>query len=227
MTTALTITDLSVCRGQRAVVEAVSFSVAQGALCVVIGPNGAGKSTLLKAVMGLIRHTGKVEIAAAQPSFGYVPQTVAIAEPFPLTVLEFVAAGVKRRWWQPQALRAQTLAVLEPLGIAHLINRSVQALSGGEWQRVLLAHALIAQPHVLLLDEPTTGLDTAGRADLLAVLADLRQHSGLTLLMVSHDLGWVRRSADQVVCLNRKLICQGEPYQVLTEDNLALAYPRG
>ncbi|WP_287128002.1 metal ABC transporter ATP-binding protein [Candidatus Cyanaurora vandensis] len=218
----LSLKNVTVDRAGGPVLKDVSFTVQPGTLCALVGPNGAGKTTLLKAVLGLVAYRGQIR---AVGDLGYIPQALRPTEPFPLTVLELVAAGCPRRsWWWPAAFQGASLAALDQVGMAHLAQRPVGKLSGGEFQRVLLAHALIAERRILLLDEPTTGLDSTGIDDLFELLARLRG-DGVTMLMVCHELSWVTRWADWVVCLNQRVIAQGKPLVALSAHNLALAYP--
>lgn len=214
MRPALLIDNLCVDRDQRPILELVSFQVAPGALCAVVGPNGAGKSTLLRAILGLQRFRGQVQ--GPRTRIGYIPQALTRAEVFPLTALELVRAGVGGAWW-PHRQQQQALLALERVGVAHLAAVRVDRLSGGEFQRVLLAHALVGRTELLLLDEPTTGLDTQAVAELFQQLAILREVEGVAILMVCHELDWVIRHADWVVYLNRQVVAQGPPRVILSE----------
>jgi zinc transport system ATP-binding protein len=218
----LAVEQLGVQKKGRVLLADINFTVRQGTWCALVGPNGAGKTTLLKAILGLIPHTGRVHSGA---NLGYVPQRLTQNEVFPLTVLELVASGAKGwGFWWPGRLRQRVMVLLSQLGAEHLIDRPVQQLSGGQLQRILIARALMGEQRVLLLDEPTTGLDSAGIAELYDLLDQLRREQGLTLVVVSHDLPWVNQWADQVVCLNQTLLFQGVPRHVLTAQNLELAY---
>jgi len=217
---ALLVDNLCVDRDQRPILERVSFQVAPGALCAVVGPNGAGKSTLLRAILGLQRFRGQVQGPGTR--MGYVPQALTRAELFPLTALELVRAGGGGAWW-PRLQQQQALLALERVGMAHRAAVRVDRLSGGEFQRVLLAHALVGRAELLLLDEPTTGLDAQAVAELFQQLATLREVEGVAILMVCHELDWVVRHADWVVCLNRRVMAQGRPRATLAEQ---MAYGR-
>ncbi len=224
---ALEVEGLTVYQGQRVVLKDVHLSIPQGSACALVGPNGAGKSTLLKAILGLTPHRGVVRVLGQdrkQGVLGYVPQRVEGGEPFPVTVQELVRTGVPGFWPKP----AQYQWALAALGISHLARHRLQDLSGGERQRVLIAHALVAKRSVLLLDEPTLGIDQVGLSNLFQLLQTLRQQEGLTLLIVSHDLEWVAHWADQVICLGQtpegSLIVQGTPEIVLTARNLERIY---
>ncbi|WP_218082642.1 metal ABC transporter ATP-binding protein [Anthocerotibacter panamensis] len=224
MSPVLALEHLWVQRGMQTILTDVNLALPRGALAALVGPNGAGKSTLLQAILGLVPYRGVVRVLGEDRlrgqsccALGYVPQRVVQPEPFPLTVQELAAAGAKRRglWW-PGALTARTRVALEQLGIAHLARRSVAELSGGEFQRVLIAHALMGEREILLLDEPTTGLDPQGVEDLLDLCVRLCRDWNLTLLVVSHDLDWVARWADYAIYLNRTVVAQGAPGLVLS-----------
>lgn len=214
----------------------LTFAVRAGEAVAIIGPNGAGKTTLLKALLGIVPYEGEVriwgrdrrELRGAEGRIAYVPQRFDLDRGFPLTVLEFLLLGTGEQggWWglRRGAHRAEVLRDLERVGAAHLLERRLGALSGGEFQRVLIAYALARGPDILLLDEPLAGVDLVGESVLTEQLRFLHEELGLTLLLVSHDLHMVYRDADQVLCLNRHLCCQGPPDEVLTSENLRRAY---
>lgn len=212
--------------GGHSVLDHVSFQLREGEFACLIGPNGAGKSTLLKTVMGLIAPSrGRVVSRARQ--IGYVPQQLPLDPGLPLTVAEFLSLKLaQRRYWfgVPRKAREPITARLEEIGAAHLIDRRLGRLSGGEFQRVLVAYALLNNPDLLLLDEPLTGVDIRGGVSFDGLLHHLHDHRGITILMVSHDLHLVEHLSDRVFCVNRTLCCHGHPKEVLRPDNLAKAY---
>ncbi len=211
----LRLRDISFARHQRTILDTVNVVLHQNEIVTLIGPNGAGKSTLLKIALGLIAPDSGTVWRQPQARLGYVPQKLSLIPSLPLTVARFVTLSVK-------ASREQILAALEQTGVAYLIDASVHTLSGGEWQRVLLARALLPQPSLLLLDEPAQGLDVSGQNafyDLLGYIRDT-QHCGI--LLVSHDLHLVMASSDQVVCLQHHICCSGKP-ETLQHDPAYLA----
>ena len=228
---ALEIQDLSVRFGEFWALEGVSLSVPEGAFVAIVGPNGAGKSTLLKAVLGLIPFLGEVRafglpLAQADPMwFGYVPQIKTFDRSFPALALELVLTGLRRRWpfRISPAEREEARKVLKRVGAEDLAERPLGRLSGGQLQRVYLARALIRRPRILLLDEPATGVDRVGEADLYHYLEDYQKASGAAVLMITHD--WeAAHHATHVLVLNRKVVGFGPPEKALTEACLRQAF---
>lgn len=186
----------------------VSLQIAKGEIVTVIGPNGSGKSTLIKALLGLIepRH-GSIERAPGL-TIGYVPQNLAIDANLPMTVARFLSLPVRQG--------AGTIAaMLERVGVPGAERKQMADLSGGQFQRVLLARALLANPQILILDEPTQGLDQPGIAAFYRLIEEVRKERGCAVLMVSHDLHVVMRATDRVICLNGHVCCEGAPDAVL------------
>jgi ABC-type Mn2+/Zn2+ transport system ATPase subunit len=220
--------------GREPVLEGVTFTVAPGSFTALIGPNGAGKSTLLRILLGLLRPTrGRVEIFGAPAGdrgrpIGYVPQRVRLPAGFPLTVAEVVLMG---RYGRLGLLRrpgptdrARAADALAQVGGTDLAPRRFSDLSGGQQQRVLIARALAGEPHLLLLDEPTAGLDPAARARFYALVCDLQHGQGLTVLCASHDLEVVSEHVDRLVLLDRAVRAEGPPREVLESAALGRAY---
>ncbi|TAL18957.1 metal ABC transporter ATP-binding protein [Patescibacteria group bacterium] len=221
----LAVHELSVRYGETRVLERVSFEVEQGELVAIIGPNGSGKTTLIRAILGLAPAAGEV-LWEKPPTTGYVPQRVDFDPSFPLTVEELLLLRlVRHRFWRhdEQAHEAITHA-LKDVGAAKLVDKPIGVLSGGELQRVLIANALIANPTLLVLDEPASGIDIEGEETIYGLIHRLAEERHMTVLLVSHDLDIVFRYASKVVCVNRKLICQGAPSKVLTAETLSRAY---
>ncbi len=213
------------------ILEDVSASVPMGSCTMVVGPNGAGKTTLLQALLGQIRHSGHIHIARSEEGrtlrIGYVPQRLSFDRGMPLTVLELLASPWQRRplWFgvgQEHFERAQQ--ALERVHASGLARRRIGALSGGELQRVLVAFALLNEPELLVLDEPTAGMDVHGEQVFCELIEELRRTHGFTQIMVSHDIATVTHHASHVLCLNRQLIAEGPPREVLTRDNLRKAF---
>ena len=233
--TAILLDGVHASYGSRPALEDVSFQVARGAFAALIGPNGAGKSTCLRVLLRLVRpSTGRVEVFGKPPtgrggSIGYVPQRVHIPSGFPISALDVAlmgrtcALGPGRR---PRgADRELAMAALDQVGLIEAASRRFQDLSGGQQQRVLIARALAGQPRMLLLDEPTAGLDSAARARFYALVCDLQHAVGLTLLCATHDLDVVGDHADQLILLDRTVKAQGPPPDVLGSRALRAAYP--
>lgn len=211
----------------------VTMSVPHGAQVAIVGPNGAGKSTLFKALVGLLPvKSGRVLLHGRAPGgqtdpIAYVPQREEIDWGFPVTVHDVVMMGrYGRLGWlrRPrQADREVVARCLEELGIADLERRAIGELSGGQQQRVFLARALAQEPHVLLLDEPFTGVDVSAREALLTLLARLRERS-ITVLVSTHDMETAARRFELVALLNKRLIAYGAPPDVFTPDHLTEAF---
>jgi zinc transport system ATP-binding protein len=199
-------------------------------LTAIIGPNGAGKSTLLKAILGEIPHTGELQFLDAKnegttkPSMGYVPQTLDLDSSSPTSVLDLFAASLALMpiWFSyPQKIRERVRETLARTQAEHLINQRLGALSGGELQRVLLALALEPIPHLLLLDEPVSGIDQRGLELFYKTVSTLRKNYDLSIILVSHDLNLVAEYADRVAFVNHKTIeCAGTPQEVFSNEKV-------
>jgi zinc transport system ATP-binding protein len=217
----LEVTGLGVRRERETLLEAVSLTVRRGSIHVVIGPNGAGKSTLLLALLGQTAFTGRVVAHwRGDGRIGFVPQTFAVDRTLPVTVADFLALSRQRRpvcLGIGAAARQRIAALLARVGLPGVEDRQLSVLSGGELRRVLLANAIDPLPELLVLDEAGSGLDEAAVERLGEIVRELRQGSGLTVLMVSHDLRQVRRLADRVTVLNRRVLADGPPATLLAE----------
>lgn len=230
---AVLVRDLTVRFGDHLALEDVSLSVPRGAFVAIVGPNGAGKSTLLKVLLGLVQPTrGEVRVLGSPPSrvdprrIGYVPQFKTLDRTFPALAEELVASGLRRAW--PGRLtpeeRARVQAALERVGAGHLMDRAVSRFSGGELQRVYLARAFVRRPELVMLDEPATGIDVLGEADMYRLLEDYQKETGATLLMITHDWEAAYHHATHVIVLNRRLIGFGPPERALSERCLREAF---
>ncbi|MER3452918.1 MAG: metal ABC transporter ATP-binding protein, partial [Acidimicrobiia bacterium] len=212
--------------GSVPVVRGVSLRMAPGEFVGLVGPSGAGKTTVLRLVLGTLRHqTGRL---TRRPGLrlGYVPQVETVNWSFPVTVAEVVLMARtrgRRLPWAGKEERAAVAAVLERLGIGELARRHIRELSGGQQQRVFVARALVGEPDLLLLDEPTSGVDVRTRHEVLHLLADLNA-SGLAILLTTHDLNGMAAHLPRIVCLNGEVVAQGAPREVLTPDVLARTY---
>lgn len=216
------------------VLEDLSLEVPTGSFAALIGPNGAGKSTCLRILLGILRPLrGRVEIFGRPPGrqdepIGYVPQRVQIPGGFPLSVLEVAVMGRYGRLGPGRRPgpedRDEARKSLAMVGLADQEGRRFADLSGGQQQRVLIARALATRPRLLLLDEPTAGLDPGARARFYTMVCDLQQARGLTLFCASHDVEIVAAHADQVFLLDRTLRAAGSPARVLESPALARTY---
>lgn len=233
---ALAFDDVSFSYRLTPAVEHVTFAVDRGEFVALIGPNGSGKTTLIKLALGLERPQQGRVLLLGQPvdrfaewrRVGYVPQSVeAFSVRFPATVGEVVSHG-SYRGIDPLAifrsrLPAQVEHAMTQAGISDLRGRLVRELSGGQQRRVLIARALVSGAELLILDEPTTGLDQPGQEQLYDLLRRLRAESGVTIVLVTHDLGVVLHEASRVACVNQRLFCY-VPTQELTPADLSKTY---
>lgn len=221
MNTALKITDLSVSYGEVDALEHVSLEVKEGEYLAVIGPNGGGKTTLISSILGTVKKKhGDIRIfgedgAKNRSLLGYVPQNSNVSRSFPITVSETVMTAFLKKGLHPFKKftsddREKALKYLQMLDLAHLSERNVSELSGGEFQRLLIARALASDPKMLVLDEPVSNVDPKSRETIYSLLGKLNK-DGLTILMVTHDLFAVSSFVGSIACLNRTLVYHGEP----------------
>jgi ABC-type Mn2+/Zn2+ transport system ATPase subunit len=204
--------------GLRPVLRSVTFSVPPNALIGVVGPSGSGKTTLLRLLLGTVSPARGEMRRAPGLSLGYLPQLETVDWNFPITVRECVLMGRRqnRFWPSPTAAeRADVDDVLERLGIAHVGGRRIRELSGGQQQRMFLARAMLQRPQLLLLDEPTSGVDMATRHDILHLLDSLNA-DGLAILLTTHDLNGIANHLPRVVCVNGEIVADGSPVEVIT-----------
>lgn len=205
--TLIQLCDVGVAVDGRFLVRHVDFSIRRGEIVSLIGPNGSGKSTTAKTLLGLIAPTEGRVIAAPDLTVGYMPQTLAIDWTLPLTVrrLMKLTGGQSNR---------DIAAALARTGVDRFADTDVQSLSGGEFQRVLLARALIRKPDLLVLDEPVRGVDYTGEIALYELIRTIRNELGCGVLLISHDLHIVMAETDTVICLNGHVCCSGTPQSV-------------
>ena len=213
--------------GAQAVLEDVDVAIGAGEFVGIVGPSGAGKTTALRIIAGSLRPAHGCVTRIAGLRMAYVPQVETINWSFPVTVQECVlmarVGGGRRLPWASRAERADVAAVLERLGIGELGGRHIRALSGGQQQRVFIARALLGEPELLLMDEPTAGVDVRLRHELLHLLDELHAR-GLAIVLTTHDLNGIAAHLPRVVCLNGRVIGDGDPHRVLTADVLERTY---
>lgn len=232
---AIQVRGLRVTLGDTPVLRGVDLDVPRGQIVALIGPNGSGKTTLLRCLLGLQPiDAGSIRLMGQEPGkgvltrVGYVPQRLALDRSFILSVREFLALQLRRTsswFWRSHRHTDQELsAVLGELGIGNLLDRPIASLSGGQLQRVLIAFSLLCQPELLLLDEPTAGVDTPGEHTFYELIAEVHRRHRLTVVLVSHDLSMVYRHASWVYALNGVICCEGSPEQVMNAESLKQAY---
>jgi zinc transport system ATP-binding protein len=204
MTALLQASGLTVRQGGGVVLSGVDFRIDPGEIVTVVGPNGSGKSTLLRALIGALTPESGQVTRRAGLRLGYVPQRLALDRTMPMTVARFLSLPARQT-------AARVAAALARTGVEGLGNRQMTALSGGQFQRVLVARALLSDPELLMLDEPAQGLDQPGAASFYRLVEEVRRDTGAAVLMVSHDLHVVMSASDRVVCLNGHVCCEGTP----------------
>ena len=242
VTPVLAVQGLTVQRDGLRAVDAVSFQLARETDTALVGPNGAGKSTLVAALLGLLpRASGTVHFMghalgpagqlprAVRAQIAYLPQSLALQGRFPLSVAEFVGFGFdppgpRLPWAGGQRRHGAVQRALERTGCRELGERLLSELSGGQLKRVLLVFCVVRPRQLLVLDEAQAGLDAPSSEQFHQLLLELRRQEGWTVLQVSHDLEMVRRTCDQVLCLNRRLRCSGAPDHALSPARLAELY---
>ncbi len=206
------------------VLRNISFGVEKGALVMLIGPNGSGKTTLLKILLGLLRPTqGTVLLFGEKPSevrykIGYVPQKLDFDRTFPITVREFL------RFSDRKATEAAIDSVLESIGADKFKDKLLGALSGGQLQRVLIARALLSKPAILFLDEPVSGVDIGGEQNFYELIKKVKERYKVTIVMVSHEITVVNTMATHVICINKRMLCSGNPKSALSAKTIEALY---
>jgi zinc transport system ATP-binding protein len=235
----VSIRNLHVELGGNPILKGVDADLARGGITALVGLNGSGKSTLLRALVKEIPFTGQITFHCGHdhrhpaPEYvGYVPQKLSVDSHLPLTVLDLF--GLSLQWRKPlflgvgRSLRARVGDLLRKVGADALVDSQVEELSGGERQRVLLALALQPHPELLLLDEPAAGIDFQEEGSFYELIGELNRKTGVTILLVSHDLSAVSRLVHHVLCLSKgRIQCQGSPYEILTGEMLSQTFGAG
>lgn len=198
--------------GRNHVLQDITTELHKGCITTLIGPNGAGKTTLVRLVLGLLKPQSGQIWREENLKIGYMPQKLQIDNTFPLTVERFLKTS--------QCKDSELISsVLTDVGAEKLLLQSIHNLSGGEMQRVLLARALLRDPHLLVLDEPVQGVDINGQLELYKLIEDIRDSRNCGVLMVSHDLHLVMAATDHVVCINHHICCSGHPEHVTNDPS--------
>lgn len=219
--------NLSVTIGRDKILENINLNIKCGTLTAIIGHNGAGKSTLIKAILGEVPTEGDIEFksvrngAMLDMKIGYVPQSLAIDRDTPMSVQDMIISyGFHYPIFLPatKKLREKVLEILSPLSAEDLIDKTIGTLSGGELQRVLLSLALMDEPNLLLLDEPVSGVDVGGVEQFYSIVDGLKSQRDLAIILVSHDLEYVKKYADKVVLLDKTVVLDGNPGLVFNSE---------
>ena len=213
----LKVTDLSVILDDKKILDNISFEIKPQEVLAIIGPNGSGKSVLLKAILGMLpTSAGKIEWAK-NIKIGYLPQRFQVDYYLPMTVLEFLKLKPRHEFSISEVLKMLKLEKT-------WLKKNLATLSGGELQKVLLAWAILDKPQILLFDEPTENVDIVSQESIYNLLHHLQDTLKIAIILISHDLHVVYRYANQVLCLNQKMLCYGEPETTLTQKTLAELY---
>lgn len=239
MSAAVEIRDLCVVLSGREILSDINLTLDEGRFLGIVGPNGSGKTTLLRVLLGLVRpSSGVVRVFGRSPQefarsggFGYLPQHLNVDAGFPASAIDVVLMGTRSPggiFRRPSAGdRHKAAEMLATMGMAGYEDHLFGALSGGQQQRVSIARALISDPRILILDEPSTGIDAVGQEDFYHLLKGLQRRRSLNIVMVSHDIGVITAYVDEIACLNRTLHYQGNPLGAFTDEVLHNLYGKG
>jgi len=215
------------CRyGTQTVLDGIDLTIGDSDFIGIVGPSGSGKTTLLRVLLGVMPPVAGTVTRRDGLRIGYVPQVETINWSFPVTVGEVVLMARQQRFMRPRANRqdhADVETTLRRLGIAELVDRHIRALSGGQQQRVFIARALLGAPHLLIMDEPTSGVDVRTRHEIIHLLAELNA-DGLAMVLSTHDLNGIATHLPHIICLNRTILGAGPPREVLTSEVLEETY---
>ncbi len=214
--------------GSKILLTNVDFEIKKGDFIGIVGPNGSGKTTFLKTILGMIPNIGGEIIKSKDIQFGYVPQRSSIDTLFPLTVFDFVFMGMFGKISSLQHKSKELVSIVADaifkVGLTHKQNDLFQSLSGGQQQRILLARALVAKPEILILDEPTNGLDIAAENSIMTLIETLHKESNLTVILVSHFLHLVSQHAKQIGLIHERKFNFGNTNDLLTTESLTQMY---
>jgi zinc/manganese transport system ATP-binding protein len=226
VTTQIELDGISHSYGGPMVLDHVHLAVDEGSFLGVIGPSGSGKTTLLRLVLGNLRPSEGIIRRKAGLRIAYVPQVETVNWNFPITVSEVVLMAAASKWYRPRATeseRKRVAELLDQLGLGGFEHRHIRELSGGQQQRVFLARALHREPELLVLDEPTSGVDVRTRHEVVHLLTDLHRN-GTSVLLSTHDINGLAAHLPLIACVNRELIAVGTPKEVLTPSVLERTY---
>jgi zinc transport system ATP-binding protein len=223
----LEVKNLTVKYGDKIVLEDINLKVKEGEIVAIVGPNGGGKTTFIKAVLGFIKiYRGEIKLLGLPPKkaiktgkVGYLPQKSSVPKDFPLTVLDVVLFGLINSKLPKKEKIKKALEYLEYVGMADFKDAIYTDLSGGQQQRVSIARVLVAEPKIIFLDEPSTGVDVVAQERFYKFLADFKKKNNMSVVMVSHDIGVIWKFVDKVAGLNKKLHFYGKPEDLL-KDNI-------
>lgn len=226
MSALLEVKNLGVHFNDSDIIEGVSFSLEKGEVLSIIGPNGAGKTTLIRAILGLIPHEGHAyfegqPITQNLSSIGYVPQRFDFDKTFPITVSEFL--NLSSGFSSNDSIGK----ICKELEIEPLTNQKLGTLSGGQLQRVLIARAVINKPRLLIMDEPTAGVDLGGVKSFYDIVQYLNTKHEMAVMLISHEINMVYSLAGKVICLNKQMFCVGRPAEAITKEILDKLYGKG
>lgn len=207
-------------------ISGINFSINEGQIVTIIGPNGSGKTTLIKAILSFLPFTGEIKIFDRPQNemlkkIGYVPQRFSFDTSLPITVKEAMQMSLNAHRVKSEV---DIAGIINLFGITPYLNKKLGEVSGGQLQRVLLARSLVTNPSILILDEPEVGIDIGGETTLFRLLKKLVEEKNITVLIASHELDVVFQFSNQVICINKQLICSGKPQEVINNDTLYKLY---
>ncbi len=215
--------DLNVVLSGHTILDNLNFEIKKGEMTAIIGPNGAGKTVLLKAILGLLPYSGKIEWGEGI-RVGYVPQRFSMPKDIPLTTYEFFKLKTNDDSEIYKVLKDLELGLDEHHLQHHILDKRVGVLSGGEQQKILIGWAMIKKPNVLLFDEPTAGVDIGSESSIYRLLKKIDKKEEITIIFISHDINIVQGYAEKVICLNKKIICIGDPKTVMDQEIITKLY---